>query len=103
MRPARFLECFENSYILLIVNMLHFVQNFRIFITCKKTAQMLNFHFRQKYHFVILKIGILACFYSLLWGCIQQTPLSGTYTYEESVESIYIYGIESHHAEGQKI
>lgn len=71
LRPTRFFERFEKSYIYLIINHLSRWQNFHLFNLSKKSFQVLNLHFGLKYHFVKSRNGISAFFLAFLSGCIQ--------------------------------
>ena len=62
LRPARFFENFEKFYISLIINHLSLNKNFYLFVFVQKSLQVLNFHFRRKYHFVKLKKSIFVAF-----------------------------------------
>ena len=67
LRPAHFFEYFGKIYILLIINHLSLAKNFSLFTIDKKTLEVLNFHFKRKYHFVKLESDILVCFLSFMW------------------------------------
>ncbi len=65
-----FFERFLQNHILLIINTLYLNCFFRLFISCKKSVQVLNFHFGRKYHFVkngkLIFVMFWAAFLSIL-------------------------------------
>ena len=63
LRPAQIFEHFENFYIILIINILSFCQNFRLFTVGKRIAPSVKFTFWTKISFC--QIG--NCCFSVLF------------------------------------